>query len=230
MAGSASPPRPRVLIVDDDPSVRETLACALGRSYAVQTAATGTEACALLRGHPVGVIILDIVLPDADGLELLPKLRALSLASVLVLTGHSSEALAIRALRARVDEYLLKPPRLGELSAAVARLMAPRVPRTDPVRHARALLDTGAASSFNVTELAATVGVSERQLRRHFREATGVPPREHLRAARMREALRLLRETKRSIADIARALGYQSVRRFARAVMRDVRCGNSGRC
>ncbi|RPI11181.1 MAG: response regulator, partial [Zetaproteobacteria bacterium] len=98
--------RPHVLVVDDDASVREALSVALNSEYEVHTAATGAEACALLRRHPVAVVILDALLGKEHGLDLVGRFQCLSLAPIVLLTGHGSEALAIRALRAKVQEYL----------------------------------------------------------------------------------------------------------------------------
>ena len=55
---------PHILILDDDPAIREALATALQGTYVVNSAATGKEACALLRRHPVAAIVLDAVLAD----------------------------------------------------------------------------------------------------------------------------------------------------------------------
>lgn len=81
-------PLPHVLVVDDDASIREALGAALGHTYAVHAAATGDEACAVLRRHPVAAIILDVVLGREQGLDLVARFRARSPAPILVLTGH----------------------------------------------------------------------------------------------------------------------------------------------
>jgi DNA-binding response OmpR family regulator len=114
-------------VVDDDPSIHEALTAALGHLYVVHAAATGAEACAILGSQPIAAIILDAILRDEHGLDLVEQFRALAPLPILLLTGHSSEDLAIRALRAKVDDYLKKPPALTELYAALGRL----VPRTD---------------------------------------------------------------------------------------------------
>ncbi len=118
-------PRPSILVVDDDPAVREALAAGLAGGYTVSSAASDAEACACLRAQSVAVIVLDVYLGAENGLALLPRLRALSLARILVLTGRSTEALASQALRVGVDEYVKKPMGLPELLAAVDRLVAP---------------------------------------------------------------------------------------------------------
>ena len=125
MASLASTTRPCILVVDDDPAVREAVSYGLAESYTVYAAASGAEACACLSSHGIAVIVLDVDLGDEHGLDLLPRFRALSWARILVLGGRSTEVLASQALRAGLDGYLRKPLGLAELRAAVDRLVAP---------------------------------------------------------------------------------------------------------
>jgi len=78
----------------------------------------GAEACALLDAYPIAGIILDVRLGEEHGLDLIPRFRARSPAPILVLTGHSSEDLAIQAVDAQVAKYLKKPLDLHELRRA----------------------------------------------------------------------------------------------------------------
>ncbi|HTU02383.1 MAG TPA: response regulator, partial [Candidatus Sulfotelmatobacter sp.] len=96
---------PHLLVVDDDPAVREALHTVLADSYRVHTASTGAEALAHVRRQPLSAIILDAVLGDEDGLALIEPFRNLSPAPILILTGHSTESMAIRAVWARADGY-----------------------------------------------------------------------------------------------------------------------------
>ena len=107
--------RLHILVVDDDPGLREALEAALASEYIVHTAATGDEACALLSVHPVSAIILDAFLKNENGLDLVERFRALSPAPIVLLTGHGSEKLAMGAIRARIVEYLKKPARIEDL-------------------------------------------------------------------------------------------------------------------
>src|SRR5512139_1148780 len=87
-----------ILVVDDDASVREALGAALAPEYIVHAVETGDEACALLSRQPVAAIILDAILGKEHGLDGVPRLRRASHAPILLLTGHSNEDLAIRAV------------------------------------------------------------------------------------------------------------------------------------
>ncbi|HYL80235.1 MAG TPA: response regulator, partial [Candidatus Acidoferrum sp.] len=143
MSDAAMAARPHVLIVDDDPAIRECLTAALLGSYVVRTAATGREACAQLRKRGVAAIVLDAILGEEHGLDLVQKIRALSAAPILILTGHGSEELAARALRARVSDYLKKPISLAEIRGALARVTRKGEPPEDvPARARRTLTDS----------------------------------------------------------------------------------------
>lgn len=209
-------PVPHILIVDDDASVREALAAALKGAYVVHEATNGQEACVILRGHPVAVIVLDAVLGPEHGLDLIERFRRLSRAAILILTGYGSEDLAVRALRARVSDYLRKPVNLTELRASLARLIHQDGQSPDPVAHARRHLAEHLERQHTTGSLAKEVGLSERHLRRQFLEAYGTTPRRYLASVRMQRAADLLRRTRLGIEQIAQAVGYPNVATFER--------------
>jgi len=214
---SRSTTRPHLLVVDDDPHIREALSAALADRYQVHPAGTGREARAVLERRPIGVIVLDAFLEDEDGLDLIPQFRALSSAPILILTAHGSEELAIRAVRAHADDYLKKPVDVEQLRAAVARLAHAAGLDAGPVAEARRLLDTCPTRDLAPGALAAAVGVSERHLRRQFRAVQGVTPRRYLIQTRLRRAAELLRTTPLTVEQIALSVGYTDVRRFRRS-------------
>jgi PAS domain S-box-containing protein len=100
-----------ILLVDDAEVIRKGLKEILEpRGYLVTVAADGEEALAKFREHYFGLIILDLVLPDIDGLELLNRFKAeQSDVGVIVITGHADVLNYIEALRHGADDYLLKP-------------------------------------------------------------------------------------------------------------------------
>jgi YesN/AraC family two-component response regulator len=196
-----------ILIVDDDPAIIEALTAALKGAYTVHAAATGKEACAILRDRPIAGIILDAVLGDEAGLDFVEQFRTLSQAPILILTGYSTEELVIRALRAGVRDYLKKPVSLADLRTALGRLVPrDRLPE-DPVARARRLMDEHIEEAWGPEDLARQVGLSERHLRRRFREAYGKTPRQYQTEARLQRANHLLRTTPYSIRQIAQGVG-----------------------
>ncbi len=116
-----------VLIVEDDDAVGLALQAALKRT-GHQSTRVSLGADALLRHRTAEVILLDLGLPDMDGLEVLQKLRQLTAVPVLILTARDDERNVVRGLRQGADDYLVKPVKLGELLArieAVARRSRP---------------------------------------------------------------------------------------------------------
>jgi two-component system OmpR family response regulator len=113
----------RVLVVDDEPSITELLAMALRYDgWQVTSAATGTEAVEAVTTVQPDVVVLDIMLPDFDGMQVLSRLRSAGeLAPVLFLTALDSVEHRVNGLTAGGDDYMVKPFSIEEL---VARLRA----------------------------------------------------------------------------------------------------------
>ncbi len=108
----------RILVVDDEPQILRFLEPALEASgYAILHAATGREALRLAANAAPDLILLDLGLPDMDGKEALPKLRAFCKAPIIVLSARDREAEKIEALDLGADDYVEKPFAIGELLA-----------------------------------------------------------------------------------------------------------------
>jgi DNA-binding response OmpR family regulator len=114
----------RVLIVEDDPSTRDTLARGLEEElFHVETAGTGATAQDLAEHGRFDVIMLDVVLPDVDGVTLCRRLRVRGIDSpILLLTGRGAVADRVRGLDAGADDYLVKPFVFDELLARIRAL------------------------------------------------------------------------------------------------------------
>ena len=214
---SPAPPSQAILVIDDDPAVREALAASLATSYPVHTAACGRDAVAVLRAHVIAGIILDAILHDEHGLDLVPRFRQFSAAPILVLTGQGSEALAARAIWTGVDGYLNKPVSVAALHAAMAQLLHRPAGTDDLAARARRALEGHPPTPFQAAAWARAVGAGEAQLRRLYRETYGRTPRRHLTEVRLARAAVLLRTTPRGIKEIAQAVGYASHTRFGKA-------------
>ncbi|MBI2221570.1 MAG: sigma-54-dependent Fis family transcriptional regulator [Acidobacteria bacterium] len=116
-------PAASILLVDDDDPFRTVLAGELERlGFAVSGAASGAEALARAADREPEVVLLDLRLPDMDGLEVLTALREKSPSSdVIMLTGHGSIDTAIEAIRLGAFDYVAKPCPLGELEMRIQR-------------------------------------------------------------------------------------------------------------
>ena len=127
---------PVVLVVDDEPAIRESLAFALRRDgFAIEEAAALREA--EQRGAGADLIILDLVLPDGSGLDFLRSLRARSDVPVIVLTSRDEETDRVVGLEMGADDYVLKPfsPRevVARVRAVLRRLRGDRPPEEPPL-------------------------------------------------------------------------------------------------
>ena len=124
-AGSAETGRLRVLVVDDEPSIRELLFKALALAeYEVDVSADGPSALERMRLTPYDLLIVDLRMPGMDGLSVVREARRLQAdLRVLVITGYSSESSAIDALNLGVVGYLTKPFRIPHVLAAAAKAL-----------------------------------------------------------------------------------------------------------
>ncbi len=114
--------RARVLVVDDEQPIRRFLRVALtSGSFTVDEAATGQEALAAARAHRPDAVVLDLGLPDIDGVEVTRLLRQWTQVPIIILSVRDSEGDKIAALDAGADDYVTKPFGVGEL---LARLRA----------------------------------------------------------------------------------------------------------
>jgi len=122
--------RPSVLVVDDDPAVRELLSRALtAAGYLADVAVDAPSALERLGEKAYDLMITDLKMPGQDGLSLIREARVTSPAlPVIVITGYSTEAAAIEAINLGVAGYLTKPFRLPRILAATARALGEPVP------------------------------------------------------------------------------------------------------
>src|SRR5215475_9062067 len=135
-AASLPPGQEELLIVDDEPFLRDAVAASLRfLGFEVTTAETGLGALRLARDHVFHLIILDVMLPDTDGFEIVRRLRGEgNYVPVIFLTARDTQSDKVTGLTIGGDDYMTKPFGLEELAARVRSVLR----RTRP--------DTGAAS------------------------------------------------------------------------------------
>src|SRR5207247_8172186 len=127
-------PGTRVLVVDDEPAILRTVRANLGRrGFQVEVATSGEDAIAL--SDRQDLIVLDLGLPDRDGLDVIRSIRARSKTPIIVLSVRDSEREQVRALDLGADDYVTKPFGVEELVARVrvALRHADRPEETDDV-------------------------------------------------------------------------------------------------
>jgi DNA-binding response OmpR family regulator len=120
---------PEVLIVDDDPTVREMLGVILGDEFAVRYAATGGEAIDALAERPPAAMVLDVMMPGVDGYDVLEVRRERGLAPstcVVILSAEDDERSLVRSWALGADAYLTKPIDPEQIAAKVRDHLAAR--------------------------------------------------------------------------------------------------------
>ncbi len=230
----------RILIVDDDLRVVAMLHEALSPFYDVSTAQTGAAALALITQTPPDVVLLDYVLPDKSGLDLLREIKeAWPSVLVILITAFGSEDLSVESFRAGARDYLNKPFGLPQLLARIERLLATRRttnefrlpiltdprpprpvqesgPRARGLQRALAFIEDRLDTQLTLGGVAREAGMSQSHFCRAFKDFTGVTFREHLARLRVARAADLLRNKQLSIKDVCFEVGLNDPTYFAR--------------
>jgi DNA-binding response OmpR family regulator len=157
-----------VLVVEDDPVIRAALIEVLtGHGYAVKTAHQGFEALRDITQGPPDIVVLDLGLPDLDGLDVLRMIRGISRVPVLVATARDDETEIIRLLNAGADDYMVKPFSGGQLAARLAAVLR----RSAPADLRAARLPVLQVADLRIDPTARTAHLAGRELsltRREF--------------------------------------------------------------
>ena len=134
-----------ILLIEDDPLVRRGLQLALGRhGHEVRTAGTGEDGLSALKEARPDLVVLDLMLPGIDGLEVCRRIRAAGEVPVIMLTARGDDFDVVGGLAAGADDYVVKPAQPTVLDARI-RAVLRRGPGTDGLRVHRDLhLDTAA--------------------------------------------------------------------------------------
>jgi two-component system KDP operon response regulator KdpE len=130
----------RVLIIDDDPAVRETYASKLASAgYEVLVAADGVDGLRVFHEEQPDLVVVDMVMPEMDGLTVVRRVREFSQTPILIFTAQATqEDEIIEGLEAGADEYLVKPVRLNEFAARIQALLRraqPNAQTTEPISY-----------------------------------------------------------------------------------------------
>jgi len=143
---------PRILVVDDEPQIVRGLKIILRTAgYTVEAASTRSEALASLAARPPAALVLDLVLPDGQGVEVCEEVRRWSRLPILVLSAVGDERQKVRALDAGADDYVTKPFDTDELLARLRAIL-------------RRSAETGGSPLLEIGEL--TVDLSDRRVTR----------------------------------------------------------------
>ncbi len=227
-----------IWIIDDDPQAlnyyQELISASLA-DYHIRSLHGGREAISLLEEETPDLVLLDLIMPDIDGFQVLEHLRSntnTALVPVIVVTGKILSYEDVKRLDA--PKVLLQTK--GVLSALesiseIQRVLTGSSSVTQPtgaiVKQASAYIQQNYTRSFSLVELAETIGVSKSYLSRIFKMDMGISLWDYLNRFRNQKARELLLLTDESITEIAAAVGYEDVGYFSR-VFREI-CGCSPR-
>ncbi len=124
----------RILVVDDERSIRRFLKVSLGSQFTILEAGSGEEALSAVASEHPDLVILDLGLPDMDGLEVTRRLREWTQIPIIIVSVREREEEKIAALDAGADDYLTKPFGVGELMARLrVALRRSATPDNEPV-------------------------------------------------------------------------------------------------
>jgi two-component system response regulator MprA len=139
----------RVLVVDDDPAVRSAIARALRADYAVDEAADGADALARHAAQPADALVLDVMMPEVDGIAVCRTLRRRGdHVPILIVTARDAISDRVDGLDAGADDYLVKPFAVEELRARLRALLRRVTPTDDTLEFAGVRLDPATREAF----------------------------------------------------------------------------------
>lgn len=154
--GSGEAPATKVLLIEDDPNIVDLIrANLLVRGFDVVVSTDGRRAMALVETEDPDIVLLDLMLPEADGFELCKSIRGQSSIGIIVVSARGGEQDKVTALNAGADDYLTKPFGIEELLARV----------TATLRRTRATAETSAAEPI-VLAPGITLDLAAQQVRR----------------------------------------------------------------
>ncbi|MFI5302034.1 MAG: response regulator transcription factor [Polyangiales bacterium] len=149
MASAPAVATPTILVVEDESSIASFVALYLKNAgYAVRTASTGNEALSLVASEQPALIVLDLMLPDIDGIEVCKRIRQDSDVPILMLTARDEDVDKIIGLEVGADDYLTKPFNPRELVARIRSILRRAAPErrereSETIQHGDLLVDAG---------------------------------------------------------------------------------------
>jgi signal transduction histidine kinase/CheY-like chemotaxis protein len=224
----------RILIVDDEPSILDMharIVQAQSTTYRVLKAQNGREALELMRREQPHLVLLDLMMPEMDGFAVLEALQqegeTVRNIPVIVLTGQVLTEDDMNRLKGGVSAVLRKglfsvEETLVHLEQALTRKRKLGSDMQRLVRKAMAYVHERYMEPISRADIAEYVGISSDHLTRSFRQETGLTVVAYLNRYRVNQAKTLLRESNRTVTEIARAVGFSDSNYFSRVFRQEV--------
>jgi len=219
-----------ILLVDNNVRVREMIQDALNGDYIVLEASGYSEAIGFIT-HRIDLVLTEYDLPDSDGFELVKTMRKVIPAlPAIIMTAHSNEDIAIKAIRAEVSDYLRKPLRMTYLKERLSEILGDNGSNSsheneDEVLKNReelilerigAYLEENYMKDLTLGKLAAIACMNKFKLCKTFKEKFGQNLISYRNSIRIKNAARLLERVDLNITEVAYGVGYKNVVHFDR--------------
>jgi len=225
--------RKSILLVEDDGVIRELIREAISREYYVLEASNHLEAIRHLKNH-IDLALIDYALPDKDGFEVLKAIRGIRPGlPAIIMTGYSTEDLAIKAVRTSVTDYIKKPLRLAYLKKRISEILdgkacsesaeseraggSERPTRDEFIMDGISeYIENNYKEDLTLDKLSCVAGMNKFKFCRIFKERFGVSYTSYLNNIRVKNAAELLKNTDNSITEIAHHVGFNCITYFER--------------
>ncbi|MHA7129514.1 hybrid sensor histidine kinase/response regulator transcription factor [Algoriphagus namhaensis] len=226
---------PKILIVEDNKSLRDFLARELGKTYEIIQAENGKMGLYEAKKSNPDLILSDIMMPEMDGFELCEALKSNELTShipIILLTAKTEEESQIHALELGIDDYIHKPFSFQKLALRIEKIIDLRnklrlryahsihIAPSDIeassmdeklLREIQALVDSDMMEcDFTIDKFSKALGMSRMQLHRKLTALIGLSASAFIRDQRLRKAIQKLDKTDETIAEIAYSVGFSS--------------------
>ncbi len=236
--------KPVLLVVEDNPEVRDYLKTLLSDRYHILEGADGIEGLEIADSHIPDLIISDVIMPRKDGIEMSRAIKESEKTShipIILLTGKVESKDKLKGLEAGVDAYLTKPFQKEELFIRLDKLMALRTALQDKYSKfaltdqpevlksenaflfkVNALIEENILNpDFTVEHLAKALFMSRMQLHRKLKAMTNRSASNYIRNYRLYKAKPILMDVSKSIADVAWEVGFQDPNYFSKSFAKE---------
>ena len=212
----------KILIVDDEVSFRSELRDFL-EGFEIVEASSGEEALELLkRAHEIKVVILDVMMPRLNGIDVLAKIKETDPdLGIIILTGYSSKTVAIEALKAHADDYIEKPTDVGRIKESVERLLELKGSggvdsggMKGKIEKMTAFIERNCYKKIGLNDVAGAVYLSPKYISKIFKDKMGIGFREYKLKIKMEKAKEFLKKDSLNVGQISDKLGYENIESF----------------
>ncbi|MDD5688180.1 MAG: response regulator [Elusimicrobia bacterium] len=223
----------KILIVDDDTEFRKELKDYL-EEYEVVDVGNGEDALKILRKpNEVDLVILDVMMPGLNGLEVLREIKKIDAAlGIIILTGYSSKDVVIEALKGRADDFLEKPLDINKVKETVEKVLEIKknaedieiISVKDKIAKVKRFIERNCCKKICLNDAADMICLSPKYLSRIFKENTGKSFSQYKIRKKVEKAKKYLFKNDYNVNQIAYKLCYENAESFIRQFKRFTNC------